>query len=221
MDGVHDMGGMHGFGSVDVDDDAAFHEDWERQLFGTMSVLGLHDLYTHDEHRKVREQIDAAVYLRAGYYTQRLIAFERLLVEHGVLTPAEIEERLDRVRAGDRSLPDHDDPALRKRMREAIERNPRFDREPKPNRFEPGDAVVVRNDHPAGHTRCPRYVRRAVGTVREHLGTQVFADANAEGEDRGEPLYAVEFSAEELWGETAVGGDSVVLELWEPYLARP
>lgn len=35
MNGVHDIGGMHGFGTVDtVQDDELFHEPWEARAFG-------------------------------------------------------------------------------------------------------------------------------------------------------------------------------------------
>ena len=37
MDGVHDMGGMDGFGGV-VPDGAIFHAPWERRLFGLTRV---------------------------------------------------------------------------------------------------------------------------------------------------------------------------------------
>jgi nitrile hydratase subunit beta len=66
-----------------------------------------------------------------------------------------------------------------------------------------------------GHTRCPRYVRGAMGRVERVLGVHALPDAGAVGEEFAEPLYSVAFVAEDLWGN----GDHVVLvDLWESYL---
>jgi len=47
----------------------------------------------------------------------------------------------------------------------------------------------------------------------------VFPDANAHGEEQAEPLYTVAFEARELWGPDAENpGDTVHIDLWEPYL---
>jgi nitrile hydratase len=49
----------------------------------------------------------------------------------------------------------------------------------------------------------------------------VFPDSNAHG--GGEDphwLYGVVFEASELWGPEGRPGDSVSLDLWEPYLER-
>ena len=73
------------------------------------------------------------------------------------------------------------------------------------------------NIHPEGHTRLPRYVRGHVGKIVRVHGTHVFPDSNAKG--LGEDphwLYAVLFSAKELWGHDSA--DSVTIDLWEPYL---
>jgi nitrile hydratase len=52
-------------------------------------------------------------------------------------------------------------------------------------------------------------------------GAHVFPDRHAHGggEDP-RPLYSVRFAARELWGPDAPAGDSVSLDLWEPYLER-
>jgi len=84
--------------------------------------------------------------------------------------------------------------------------------------FDAGDAVRVRSRQPEGHTRCPGYVRRARGTVHAVRGTQVYPDDEARGIERREPLYTVEFQTTELWGEGAHPGDTVSVDLWEPYL---
>lgn len=218
MDGVHDLGGMHGFGPVDTADDGPFHDDWEVHFHALTRVLGVHGLYTADENRYVRERTHPAAFLRADYYEQRLLPLERLLVERGVLDDGEVDARMA---AGTDRLPVRSDPELAARVREAIATDSSFEREPKPPRFDPGDDVVVRNVHHDGHTRCPRYVRRAHGVVEAFHGTQRFPDAVTDGVDVGEPLYSVRFAASELWGDGHPDGDEVVLQLWEPYLRDP
>ena len=87
--------------------------------------------------------------------------------------------------------------------------------------FAAGDAVRARNINPLGHTRLPRYVRGRAGEITALHGAHVFPDSHAHG--KGEdprPLYAVRFTASELWGEAANPRDSVCLDLWEPYLER-
>ena len=39
MNGIHDMGGKHGFGPVPVDDDARFHAGWERIVFAMVRTI--------------------------------------------------------------------------------------------------------------------------------------------------------------------------------------
>ena len=90
-----------------------------------------------------------------------------------------------------------------------------------PPGFEPGDEVRVRNRHPEGHTRCPRYVRGVRGTVGAHRGTHLLPDASARGEDDAEPLYNVRFEAADLWGADHTDADAVHIELWESYLTEP
>lgn len=214
MNGVQDMGGMHGFGPVDPEDDDPFHHEWEEDFHALSRVVGVHDLYTADENRYMRERMDPGEYLRAGYYEQRLLPMEWLLVERGVLPEGAVDARIE----GGEPIPERTDPELVERVRSSLASNSSFERPPRTPQFEPGDEVVVRNFHPEGHTRCPRYVRRARGVVEEDHGTQRLPDASAEGEDVGDPLYSVRFSAREVWGEDHRGSDALVLQLWERYL---
>jgi nitrile hydratase len=40
MDGVHDMGGMHGFGKVAPEqNEPVFHDDWERRLYALYRAI--------------------------------------------------------------------------------------------------------------------------------------------------------------------------------------
>lgn len=214
MNSIHDMGGMHGFGSVATDDDGPFHHEWEETFHGVTRVLGVHGIYTGDENRHMRERLAPAECLRAGYYERRLLPAEWILIEAGILEEGDVDARMEATT----EVPERTDPELVDRAREAISTNSNFhcgDAEPA---FDPGDDVVVRNIHPDGHTRCPRYVRRARGVIDTYHGSQRFPDESIDGEPVGEPLYSVRFDAREIWGEDHSDRDSLVLQLWEPYL---
>lgn len=88
-----------------------------------------------------------------------------------------------------------------------------------PPRFKPGDRVRARNIHPLGHTRLPRYARGRAGVVDRDHGVFVFADASGNGQGKiPQHVYAVRFTARELWGEDASLRDTVVIDLWDDHL---
>lgn len=218
MNGIHDLGGLHGFGAVPVSDDATFHEDWERRVFALNLLLRVGDLYELDEFRHGVERIPPATYLDAGYFERWLESIERLCVEKGVIGPDELAARRLAIAAGEYEGGAGEDPALSRAAREGFESD-RFSAVadgPAP-RFAVDDPVIVRNRHPSGHTRAPRYVRRARGRVRRIHGVFPVADEVAHGGDAVEPVYSVRFEAAELWdGDT--DGDAVCIDMWERYL---
>lgn len=220
MNGVHDMGGDHGFGPVPVEDDAQFHADWERRVFGMDKLVKASGTINIDQKRHAIERMAPAAYLGSTYFERWLDGLERLIVEEDVVTEADIAAARKAATAGD-AVPERTDPELVALAREAFEAPSDFERAGKVLEFEIGDDVRVRNLHPEGHTRCPRYARRARGEVHSVHGNHVFPDANAHGDERSEPLYTVAFDAGELWGPDAeTETDTIHIDLWEPYL-RP
>src|SRR5262245_11644848 len=100
MDGVHDVGGMHGFGPVEREaDEPVFHAPWEAAVVAIMRAAGTRGLYNIDEFRHGIERMDPAHYLASGYYEHWLDGIARVLVEKGVVTPGELEARTDFFRA--------------------------------------------------------------------------------------------------------------------------
>jgi nitrile hydratase len=86
-------------------------------------------------------------------------------------------------------------------------------------RFRPGDRIVVRNLHPEGHTRLPRYVRGRHGTVEQDWGVFVFPDTSAHGAgEKPQHVYSVRFTARELWGPQAAERDTLRVDLWDDYM---
>lgn len=218
MNGVHDLGGMHCFGEVPMDD-ALFHDDWERIVFAVSRLFSFEAGLEVDEKRYAIEQLDPEDYLRLPYFGRWLLADEALCIEKGLLEEEEIKERLAEIKSGEYDLPEREDPELARQARERFEAD-RFskiedDHEPA---FEPGDEVIVKNRHPAGHYRAPRYTRRASGIIRRHHGAFPLADAAARGETVPEPVYSVEFTLRELWGPDHAETDTLRIDMWESYI---
>ncbi len=210
MDGIHDMGGMHGFGRVVVDrDEPVFHARWQRRVLGMVYQVVGFGWSNIDAFRHGIERMPPVAYLTAGYYGRWLASLETVLVDAGVLAPGEVDARLTGS-APPPSNPTDVRPHPIEGFVRTIEASPRF---------AVGEVVGARNVHPAGHTRLPRYVRGKRGTVHRVHPAFVFPDANAHGAgERPQYLYTVRFDATELWGPDVEPGASVHLDLFEPYL---
>jgi nitrile hydratase subunit beta len=202
VDGIHDLGGIQGFGPVEIEpDEPVFHEEWERRAFRvTMSAMMSGHL--NGRFRHAIERMDPAWYLTSSYYEHWLTAAATGLVEAGVIGPEELDARLgtgfDRARPVRASR--LTDPGTSSYV----------------SRFSIGDEVQVRAWHPLGHTRAPRYVQGKRGTIVRFDGVFSLPDVEYHcDEKRHEPTYAVRFEAHELWGES---GDPVHVDLWESYL---
>ena len=84
-------------------------------------------------------------------------------------------------------------------------------------RYSVGDDVRVRERHPPGHTRAPRYVQGRHGTVVRVDGAFNIDDIEAHGGGSvADPLYSVRFTSRELWGEGADPTLTVSIEAFEP-----
>jgi nitrile hydratase beta subunit len=219
MNGAHDLGGMHGFGPINAEPEAqepVFHANWEGRVFGLARVIGALGKWNSDISRHARERQHPVEYLRHSYYENWLVGLEKLLVEMGLVTAAELA-------AGKAAQPADED--VRKRVLRAEQvativplGSPATMPADALPRFRVGDRVRARNRHPIGHTREPRYVRGRAGVIHEHYGTHVFPDRSAEGVRVGRHLYCVRFDAAELWGENANSNSAVYVDLWEDYL---
>jgi nitrile hydratase beta subunit len=222
MDGIHDVGGMDGFGSLppdEPDDASPFHEPWEGRVEALLLAGMSEGLFELDEMRATMERQAPAYYLTTPYYERWQSAIERRLFDAGVV---DREELVARIEAADGQVPlvDGDGPSFQDLLDGLLEA---YDAEGDPvdPSYEVGDRVRVQNNHPTGHTRCPRYARGVVGEVTAYRGTQVLPDANAAGEARAQPLYNVRFDADDLWGAEHTDATAVRLECWERYLTTP
>jgi len=215
VNGIHDLGGMHGFGPVDRDpNEPPFHGRWEAAVVAIMRATRGARIYNIDEFRHAIERMPAARYLASTYFERWLDGILRILDEKGVVTAAEMDARTGALEAPrapvarpavDHTAMQHSDSPFRTTTA--------------PSRFAPGDAVVGRNVHPTGHTRLPRYARGKRGVIAAVRGYHVFPDTHAHGlGEQPQHVYAVRFDARELWGEAAEPRQFVYLDLWESYL---
>ena len=209
MNGVHDLGGMDGFGPVEVEpNEPVFHEPWERSVFGIAAAVFAQGIAGGDAYRYAIERMDPLHYLDSSYYEHWLTALTTLLVEGGVITRDALATRVPGAFPLARPLP-----ALRLP-------------EPQPSggapRFAVGDRVAVRNLQPLGHTRCPRYVRGKRGVIVRVDGAFALPDiaAHADGAPR-QHTYSVRFEGFELWGADAGSAEAMHVDLWESYLEAP
>jgi len=205
MDGVHDLGGLQGFGPVEVEDhEPVFHADWERRAYRLTAAAMLAG-HLNGRFRHAIERMDPTWYLGSPYYEHWLTATATGLLEGGLVTQDELDDRLGSPFAIARPM-----------------RAPRIDN-PGPSvevhRFAVGDAVRMREWHPLGHTRAPRYVQGKPGVIVRLDGVFSLPDVEYHCDSvRLEPTYSVRFEAVDLWGAS---GDPVHVDLWESYLEPP
>ena len=216
MNGVHDMGGMDGFGKVEVEqDEPPFHEPWEGRVMAMNRAMGAAGAMNIDMGRYARERIAPQIYLTASYYQKWYIGLHNLLIERGFIDA-------DEVKAGHALRPGK--PLKRgpfgMKDVERVMNRAKFGRptntQPK---FKPGDKVRCKNINPTTHTRLPRYVRGHVGVVELNHGTHVFPDtASIDGTENPQWLYTVVFTSQELWGADADPTIKISIDAFEPYL---
>jgi nitrile hydratase len=95
MNGVHDMGGMDGFGPVEVEtDEPVFHSEWERRAFALTVAMGFSGRWNIDMSRYARENRGPLGYLEDSYYERWLYGLEVLLEESGLVSRDEIAARM-------------------------------------------------------------------------------------------------------------------------------
>ena len=87
------MGGLPG-GSIDRGQHEV--EDWERLADAINGALGTRGFQSTDELRRAIESLDE--YRELSYYERWVAATEKLLVEKGVLSSKEIDERAASIR---------------------------------------------------------------------------------------------------------------------------
>lgn len=202
MNGIHDMGGIDGFGPIVVQRaEPVFHSRWEGRVHAMCENMAGR-LFQADQHRYAIEQMPVLHYLETGYYERWLEAAEKVLIDNGLITREELL-------SGHAAVPPATPPGRESRPSEVV-----------PN-LKPGDRVRTLNISPKGHTRLPRYARGKHGIVKTVNGPFLLPDVNAHRSDASwEPCYAVEFTAVELWGPQCNPRDLVCVDVWQSHLTK-
>jgi nitrile hydratase subunit beta len=216
MNGVHDMGGMHGFGPVRPEPhEPLFHEPWEARVLALNLAIGRIGGWNIDRSRHARESLPPATYLASSYYEIWLRGLENLLVKHGLVGT-------DEMAAGKMiHLPPPGKTAITvDQMVEGLRKGGPCDREVHtPAMFEVGQMVRAKNINPSGHTRLPRYTRGKIGEIELVHGGFVFPDTNADLQgEHPQWCYTVRFTGTELWGPDSDPTTSVSVDCFETYL---
>jgi len=201
MDGLHDLGGMDGYGPIHVEpDEPVFHERWEGRVYAMNTAMTARGIWNIDIGRYAIETLPPQTYVAGSYYELWLGKLESLLEQFGpattngdTFTAADVGRVLAR---GSYTRPAASTPL-----------------------FAPGDRVRARNIHPRSHTRLPRYTRGHVGVVEYVHEPNVFPDSVVRGDgEQPQWLYTVRFDGRELWGDEAEPGIEVSVDAFESYL---
>ncbi len=116
MDGIHDLGGMQGFGAVaHSPSEPVFHHQWEAVARALLIAVADAVDASGGEFRHAIERMEPGHYLTSSYYEHWLTAAATLAVEHGLVTSS----ALDAAAGGPFPLsgPVTGEPVLRSRSR--------------------------------------------------------------------------------------------------------
>lgn len=222
MDGIHDMGGVEGYGPVPYvpEEPISTGRRWEAFAGAAFFALERSGRTNIDAHRHRIERLDPDHYLPISYWGRWLAAVEAAAVEQGIATTDEVEAAV--AATGHDPATTAPPPRLHPTVGFESRANTRgFVRQvDRPPRFAVGDTVRAQAHAPhRGHHRLPRYVRGRTGTIARVYPAFTLPDAMAH--DRGEEpayVYAVAFTASELWGPDADPKQTCHIDLFEPYL---
>jgi len=203
MDGMHDLGGKQGFGTVRYTINApAFHAPWEVRANALYSLAVKLGWFNMDEYRHAIERMAPLHYMTASYYERSLTSLASLCVEKGIIS----REELEQLAQGSFPL--------------ALPSAPGRGNVATRERFNPGDRVRVRSDYVPGHVRMPGYIRGKTGVVVSESPVYPFPDAHAHSiEAVDEPTYDVRFRTEDLWPNSAEPA-LVNVGVFQSYLER-
>lgn len=216
MDGIHDLGGMEGFGPIPIEaDEPVFHHDWEARVMAMRLLMGFWRRWNLDAGRYSVEVLPPADYLSMSYYEKWLASMVNLSEGTGLISRSEIGSgRPDP--GGEKATPPVDAAGFLAFIPKGRPSQREVNTAPA---FAIGDRVRTAKYRHSGHTRLPGYMRDRVGTVELHHGAHVLPDVSATlAGEAPEHLYTVRFTARELWGPDADPKHSVTADLWESYL---
>ncbi|MGW9022727.1 nitrile hydratase subunit beta [Streptomyces sp. NPDC055722] len=216
LDGIHDMGGMHGWGDLAPPlPEPVFAEHWEGRAFA-LSLLSMRLSGRNlDAFRHALERLQPIDYLVDGYYGRWLHAAELLLTDSNIIAKDAVDARI-RANAGEKieepPVPEPTKPDYQPTGPGSLRS---IDDPPK---FSVGERVMTKDLQTAGHTKLARYLRRRPCLIQSIRPAALLPDTHAHflGEN-AQHVYAVTFDSQELWGAEAEKFE-LTADLYESYL---
>ena len=181
MNGVHDMGGMHGFGPIEREaNEPLFHAAWEARVRAIATLTPGAGYFNIDAFRYGIERMPPAEYLRASYFERWLASVEYNLIEQGLLTGDELDARIDVLPRASRRRPAAAGAVRRPRRRRRQRARSRHRRR----------RAALRGGRRGGDAQRPPGRPHAAAALRARQagrrssavhGPQIFPDTNAHG----------------------------------------
>jgi nitrile hydratase len=236
------LGGIENLGPVWLEP-RPFVEQWETRIFGihvAMMALSTHlssalpgyDMasvpttfkheWTWGHLRTGAEAMNPFDYFKFRYYEKWLGGISSFFIEQGYITEAELTELTERYLKGSPpTRPQKDLPAVDAQIIKYLREGDSPARPaPQPPAFALGDRVVIKDVHPAAHTRLPGYLRGKQGVI-DHVydgSYAYFFSTGPDGIGAPMPVYVVKFTPEELWGSMSEPNNVIFADLFEAYL---
>ena len=218
MNSIHDMGGMHGMGPIEVrEDERPFHAEWEGRAWGLVRAAGPFGPARRRNFRYEHEVLPPAQYLQMQYDER----FIKLLVDRLIAAKLLTQAELDSGRADPGVAEVHAARHTRERRRTARPASiATAGGSTDPVTVQGGPTSACSQHQPGrAHSPAPLHAGPSWNDCDgpRHLR---FSGHRRHAADRPQHVYTVSFSARELWGDTANARDNIHAELWEDYLER-
>jgi len=152
MNSGHDLGGMMGFGPVQIKhQNTNFHKTWEARIFSLTLAMGATGSWNIDASRHARESMHPGLYTTLSYYQIWLAGLEKLLLDADLVSASELAE-------GHQHYPAKDNINILKKdqVTDLLMAGSSYERETGTQPlFNPGDSVTTKNIQHPDTPLCP------------------------------------------------------------------
>ena len=217
MNGVHDMGGMDGFGKVEPEpNEPMFHTEWEGRVLAMVRAMGAAGAFNIDTSRYYREALPPEVYMTSSYYRKWFIGLEDMLVAKGYITAEEVAAAHAR-RAGKTAQARQVHGRSGRAHHGARQVRPHA--APRPPNSSRAIGCVRKTSIPRRIRGC-RVMCAAMSARSSSISVAASIPNSAANEAGENPqwLYTVVFDSAELWGPDADPTVKISVDAFEPYL---
>ena len=216
MNGIHDLGGMHGMGPIQPEkSEPVFHARWEARVYAMARAMGAWRKWNIDASRHQRELIPPAEWLRMSYYEKWLAGLIELMIDKGLVTRAEVESG-QASPASPKATP-----ALpAEAVATLIAKGSPYNREVRvAPRFQPGQIVRARNMNPWVTRDCHATYAQSQARSTPSMVSSCFRTRTLTSRARTRSICIQCASPHVSCGaRKTTPQDSVYVDLWDDYL---